>query len=99
MIIKIQSETHKDKMYDVDTIKMTCSCPGFVYRYKAKGYCKHITKALNDIDKNFNLNNLIDYIKQDNDAVHFVNKFGEEMLNHLKTMGDVIENKGKIIIL
>jgi hypothetical protein len=80
MIIQVQSLTNPKKIYKVDSVKLTCTCPGFIYRYKVIGYCKHITKVLNDINKDFNLNNLI---KQDNNIIHFINKFGEERLNNM----------------
>ena len=91
--------TNPNKSYEVDTIKLTCTCPAFIIRNRGQGLCKHIIKALEDCETKFNLNNLIEFIKEDNDALHFINKFGEETLDHLKTTGEVFENKGRIVIL
>jgi hypothetical protein len=100
MIIQIESLTTKGKFYDVDTQELTCSCPAFTNRRRfGKVFCKHITLMLEQKTKENNPVELISTIREDSDVVRFINKFGEEKLNYLKTTGQVFETHGRIIIL
>ena len=47
MEVKVESDKTKGKFYTVDTLKLTCDCPQFLYR---GGVCKHIQKALGKLD-------------------------------------------------
>lgn len=55
-IIKVKSETHPNKEYEINIVLDTCSCPDFTYRNRR---CKHL-KKINNIDMNYN--NYLEYI-------------------------------------
>ena len=100
MIIKIESLTSPGKFYEIDTMALTCSCPAFANRRRfGKDFCKHIQKFITEVAKENSPEILITAIREDNDSVRFVNKFGEEKLNYLKTTGQVFEAHGRIVIL
>lgn len=96
-MIKIKSDS-SDQYYDVDLIKLTCTCKDYIMRKaKIKGMCKHILKAIKENTKSEI--NYKDIIKQDNDAISFIEKYGEEELVILKKRGEIIEKHGKLILL
>jgi hypothetical protein len=103
MILKVVSSSNPNKSYDVDTIALTCTCPSFIIRNKRQSPCKHITQALTNLSKNVNAkidtNKYINAIFENDDALTFIQKFGEEVLDQLKANREVFEQKGKIKIL
>ena len=85
-------------VWEVDTIKLTCTCPDYRFRRaKVGGFCKHILDFLKKIN-----NGELDYksiIEKDNDAVIFTDRYGEEILDMLKAKGDIYEKAGKLFYL
>jgi len=93
---------HKSKntgtVYTVDTIKLSCTCPDYLYRQsKVGGLCKHIKLEL---QKHQNKNvEAIKFLQENDSAVDFVEAFSEEVLEQLKQAGYLIEKKNKLIML
>jgi len=103
---KIKSHNNENS-YIVDTITLSCSCPHYQYRLKySGGFCKHIQEILKNPNKYEQVKNdiieedieMIKFIKNDNDAVNFVEKFGELTLNKLKC-SVVFEKHGLLHLL
>jgi len=90
--------------YDVWPEKPFCSCPAFKFKNtKGGGMCKHLEavremvlmagkkghdKILNEIAQ-----------KGQVDSLELVKKYGEEAINDLIHMGEIIEENGKIRLL
>ena len=95
--IKVNSSNGKD-VWVVDLSKLTCTCPDYRFRRAKSGtLCKHIQKAIESIT-----DEKIDYMKiiqNNDDAVVFVEKYGEEVLDKLKFEGSVYEVRGKLKIM
>ena len=97
VIVKVKSET-SETVYEVNLKALTCSCPDYHFR-KAKvgGLCKHLIK---EIERCTNTKlDFTEIIEKDDDALNFINKFGEETLELLKRRGDVFEERGRLRIL
>jgi predicted nucleic acid-binding Zn finger protein len=90
----VQSESRPDKFYMVNLEMTSCNCPAFKYFTKGQP-CKHIQAIKKEEIKDTEHI----YTGQIKDAVEFVEKFGEQKLTYLKQMGDVFEDKGKLIWL
>lgn len=94
----------KGKFYNVDITEKTCDCPHYIYRMKrVGGECKHI-KAVKDLLYNGtqdNFDKALEYIRINSkvDSLEFIEEFGEELLDELKTQGEVVEEKGIIKLL
>ena len=97
MIIKHKSK-NTGTVYTVDTIKLSCTCPDYLYRQsKVGGLCKHIKIVL---EKHSNNNEkALKFIEGNTSAVDFVEAFSEELLVQLKQAGYLIEKKNNLIIL
>jgi predicted nucleic acid-binding Zn finger protein len=97
MIIQHISKS-SGKIYQVDITKLTCSCPDWKNRQaKVHGLCKHLVA---EIQKTTGQKlDYIQVIKQDSDAVHFVEKYGEEELELLKRKGICYEENGVLKVI
>lgn len=86
------------KVYEVDLTKLTCSCPDWRNRQaKVHGLCKHL---ISEIQKTTGQDlNYTEVIKQDSDAVHFVEKYGEEVLDMIKRKGICYEENGILKVI
>jgi hypothetical protein len=86
------------KTYQINLEKMSCNCPDYRNRQaKIKGLCKHLRFEIEKIT-----GNCLDYTKvleEDNDALKFVERFGEEVLEMLKRKGICYEQNGELILL
>lgn len=94
MIVKHKSKK-TGKIYDVDTIKLTCTCPDYTYnRAKNGDICKHIKDELKKLvnDKT----EALEFLNNENDAVKFIENFSEDLLVVLKVNGEVYEKLGKL---
>lgn len=85
----VGSHTQK-KYYTVDIMTPSCSCPHWLYRLKSsKGMCKHILEVmdgeLGDVELRDNMN-----------ALEFVERYGDIKLKILKLRGICYERKGMI---
>jgi len=100
-VFEVRSDS--GKTYEVDLALNTCTCPHFVHRVrKAGGDCKHIAAAkeccagsAEDFD------DIITYVK-DNvfvDSIELIEKYGEDKVEKLISMGELIEEEGKIRLL
>lgn len=86
------------KKYLVDLAKKTCTCLDFNLRQRKNGgLCKHLIREQEKMKEN--LGDYSIHILQDNDAVHFVEKYGEDILVMLKSSGIVYEEHGKLFLL
>ena len=93
-MVKVKSQSGSGN-YDVDIEALTCTCPHFQYRMKPiGGICKHIQQVLNETAGKHD--DAIKFIKHNTDAVAFVEKYGEEILQGLKRTGQVLEYRGKL---
>lgn len=94
MIIKHESKT-TGKIYIIDTIKLTCTCPNYIYvKAKVGGICKHIEEELKKLT--INRDEALKFLETENDAIKFITNFSEELLEVLKVSGEVYEKLGKI---
>lgn len=92
MIINHKSKT-SDKIYIIDTIKMTCTCPHYLYRLsKFGGICKHIKEELEKLT--IKREEALEFLDNENDAIKFIANFSEELLEVLKITGEVYEKLG-----
>lgn len=96
-MVKIKSDT-SDEIYEVNLMTLSCTCKDFIFRKaKAGGLCKHLIKEIERCT-----GKQLDFIKiieKDNEAINFIEKYGEEKLDILKMQGDVFEKGGKLTIL
>lgn len=105
-IMKVPSSTGNGT-YSVDTALLTCTCPHYLYRLQLTGeLCKHIKAVLHSpssykrVDKEYEINHeAIQFIITNNDAVVFVDNYGEDVLTMLKKTGNVIEEHGKLKVI
>jgi len=99
MIVQIKS-SNGTTTYDVNILEMSCTCPHYLYRMKAMGgVCKHIKQALDQasVTTEHKTEEALDFLETNTNAVDFVDKFGEDLLNHFKRVGQVLEQNNKII--
>jgi predicted nucleic acid-binding Zn finger protein len=102
-LYKIESHS-KGKFWTVDLSKNTCNCPHFMYRLKKSGEdCKHLASVKQMIiqSKAQGYDEIIAYVEENVfvDSVSLLERFGEEKVNALIQMGDLIEEHGKIRLL
>lgn len=96
-MVKVKSDT-TEEIYDVNLNTLTCTCKDYRFR-KAKvgGLCKHLIREIERCT-----NKKLDFteiIEKDDDAVNFIDKYGESTLDSLKMQGDVFEERGRLRIL
>ena len=109
---KAESSSRKGKWYTVDPKKPWCECADFRFReMKRKGVCKHIKAVREYIEKTQQktlakeqkkINDIVLFIEKQGgevDSIKLIEKFGEDEVNHLIQLGEIIESKGKIKIL
>lgn len=96
------------KKYVVDTMELSCTCPHYLFRLQGTGkLCKHIQSVLDNPiqyeeikqETVSNLDEALNYIKQDDDVMNFIEKFGDDVLNKLLKNGEIIEQRGRLKIL
>ena len=93
--MKITHKSSTGNIYIVDLENLSCTCPHYLYRLKRSGgLCKHIQTELDKYKDQ--LEKAKEFIKTNNNAIEFVEMFGEEVLNLLKKQGEVFENNGKL---
>lgn len=80
-------EESRCKIYG--TTIYSCSCPGYSFRKM----CRHVEYLRNKL-----VGKQIDtpVITDGEEAIAFVEKYGEEMLEKMKVVGDVFERHGKL---
>jgi len=91
------------KTYEVDLAKNTCTCPHFIHRLRRLGgECKHITAVKESVAGSAEGFDEIRAYVEDNvfvDSIDLIEKFGEETVEQLISMGELIEESGKIRLL
>lgn len=95
---KVES-SQKGKFYEVVPEKPFCSCPGFTFRKD----CKHI-HAVKDLIAKKSKKSYDEILKEvakkgETESVKLIEKYGEEAVDDLIHMGELIEEKGKIKLL
>ena len=95
----IPSET-SDEVYTVDIERGTCTCPYWKFRCaKHKTDCKHLTTARKMVESQVNKELQDVQVYDGQDAIEFIEQYGEQKLNMLKQIGSVIEFKGKLKVI
>lgn len=108
----VESTSKKDKWYNVDVEKPWCDCPAFKFRYmKSKSPCKHLAAVREHLEKAKQktltaemkkADSVVEWVEKQGgevDSISLINKYGEEEVNRLITMGELLERKGRITIL
>lgn len=108
----VESSSRKGQWYDVDPEKPWCDCPAYKFKYlKSKQACKHIKAVRDYIEKkqqktldaeHEKTEDVLEFIENnggETDSLALIEKFGEEKINRLIKLGEIIETKGKIKIL
>jgi predicted nucleic acid-binding Zn finger protein len=109
---KVESASRKGKFYVVDPDKPWCDCADYRFReMKRKGVCKHIKavreyvaqtqqKTLQKEQKK--TDEVVAFIEEKGgevDALELIDRFGDEKVDRLLQLGEIIEKQGKIKIL
>lgn len=94
----VTSMSKSSKTYIVSLDLKSCTCPAFRYIMKGKGPCKHIVAILRDVGGVIT-EKTETQLEDGMDAVAFVEKHGEEILEALKMKGEVYEKNGKLWLL
>jgi len=88
----------KKQIYDVTST--SCTCADFMYRQsRVGGKCKHMIKYFpEEVDTTTNnIDELRKMFPMDIDIAY--NKLGEEKLNQLIEIGEIIKQKNKFVLL
>jgi hypothetical protein len=109
---KAESGSRKGKWYKVDIKKPWCDCAHFRFReMKRRGVCKHIKAVREYVEKTQQktlaneqkeMESVTAFIEKKGgevDSLVLIEKFGEEKVNSLIQLGELIERQGKIKIL
>jgi len=108
----VESSSRKGKWYKVDPDKPWCDCPAYKFKYlKSKQLCKHIKSVREYIEKKEqktlvkeqeNTDEILAFIEAKGgeiDSVDLMEIFGDDKVERLIKLGEIIEQKGKIKIL
>lgn len=101
---KVESSSQKGVFYKVKPEKPECSCPAFRFRYLRQAVvCKHVQAVQEYLHqrKGKVYEKILGFVKEigEVDAVLLLEKFGEEDVNELLRRGELLERKGKIVLL
>ena len=104
---EIESSSRKGEFYKVDPDKPFCTCAGYRFRYlKSGGVCKHIVAVQEYAGKEGAKEgksdaDILAYVKKQEtvDALDLIGKFGDAAVDSLLKRGELIEQKGKIMLL
>ena len=79
------------------TTMYSCACPG----YKFRRDCRHIRflRAKQAEFGSITSEKMVKFVRNNDDAVDFCNRFGESNLDKLKLNGYVFERKSRLIVL
>ena len=103
-LYKVRSEHNPNKFYLVDIDKRTCTCPNFRFRMsRMKGVCKHIIAVEENLRQKSGsiYSKIIEFVRKNGevDSLMLIKKFGEEAVEELIKIGELIEEKGTVKIL
>lgn len=100
-IFRVESSDGK-KYYNVDAAKPSCECPAFIFR---KMECKHIEAVRRLLETESEREKIEDEIRGfvsgpgEVDSVQLIERFGEDKINEMLRLGELIERKGKVRVL
>ncbi|HLC65307.1 MAG TPA: SWIM zinc finger family protein [Candidatus Nanoarchaeia archaeon] len=94
---KIES-SDKENLYNVDLAEPSCDCPSFIYR---RNECKHIIAAKKFAEEEARTEkDVLEFVSgNDADIALLHKKFGNEKINQMIRLGDLIERDGKVRVL
>lgn len=96
-IFLCQSETNPEILYEVSIATNSCTCLHYQKKLiNSGGVCKHYIKVINYLKK-IEINQPKIEFETGDDAVVFIAKYGEEVLNQMKRDWLVREKQGKLI--
>ena len=109
---KVESDSTKGKFYTVDPDKPWCDCADYRFReMKRKGICKHIKAVREYIEQTQQkdlkkvqeaADDIVAFLDKEGgevDSMELIEEFGEEKVDSLIKLGEIIEQHGKIRLL
>lgn len=88
--------------YEIDLKKNTCTCLHYIHRVRrAGGDCKHLSAVKEYVTGDSSFDEIINFVKENVfvDTIELTKKFGDEKINNLIKMGELVEDSGKVRLL